>query len=504
MLKDKWVEMGDAADWKRGLQKIVDRDYHLALVERAMRAWNDFQTANPRKKDLGRLIKLAQGNEDSEEEEPEIGVGQLSMAISTHISAQGNVGFGCVLRKQEQIIKTWAKTDTTEGDAEITHLRGIKWGLTLAKEGGWIRCVCMVKCKDLLQKLISSTGFSPHAMAQCQDICNINSSDVFISFVFGDRLCTLSAKLACEAVRGKSELELNYYNQSCPKAEQIIKEQVEQLYKKHGNTAASWLRNLFHDCALISCDASLLLDNANDIISEKSEPRSFGMRNFKYINTIKEALEKECPMTVSCADIIALSARDGVALLGGPSIDVKTGRRDSTESYASEVDNYIPNHNDSMSLVLSTFEKIGVDTEGLVALLGAHSVGRTHCQNIVQRLYPTVDSTLDSSYAKYLKRRCPTSTPNPKAVEYVRNDLGTPMILDNVYYKNILAHKGVLLVDQELVSDPRTSPFVNKMAQNNEYFLQQFSRAFLILSENNPLTKDEGEIRRDCRFVNSN
>ncbi|CAA0836483.1 Peroxidase 21 [Striga hermonthica] len=303
---------------------------------------------------------------------------------------------------------------------------------------------------------------------------------------------------------GKSELELNYYSQSCPKAEQIIKEQVEQLYKKHGNTAISWIRNLFHDCALISCDASLLLDNANGIISEKSESRSFGMRNFKYINTIKEALEKECPMTVSCADIIALTARDGVALLGGPSIDVKTGRRDSKESHASEIDDYIPNHNDSMSLVLSTFEKIGVDTEGLVALLGAHSVGRTHCTNIVQRLYPTVDPTLDPNYAEYLMKRCPTPNPNPKAVEYVRNDLETPMVLDNVYYKNILAHRGLMLVDQRLLSDPRTSPFVNKMAQDNEYFHQQFSRAFLILSENNPLTGDKGEIRRDCRFVNSN
>jgi len=40
-----------------------------------------------------------------------------------------------------------------------------------------------------------------------------------------------------------------------------------------------------------------------------------GMRNFKYINTIKDALERSCPMTVSCADIVALSARDGVVLV---------------------------------------------------------------------------------------------------------------------------------------------------------------------------------------------
>ncbi|PIN17935.1 Peroxidase [Handroanthus impetiginosus] len=302
---------------------------------------------------------------------------------------------------------------------------------------------------------------------------------------------------------GKSDLQLNYYSESCPRAEDINKEQVTKLYHKHGNTAVSWIRNLFHDCVVKSCDASLLLDAANGNESEKASSRSFGMRNFKYINTIKEALENECPMTVSCADIVALSARDGAVMLGGPYIQMKTGRKDSKETYASEVENSIPNHNDTMSLVLSTFQSIGIDTEGTVALLGAHSVGRVHCTNIVHRLYPTVDPTLDPDYAEYLKGRCPSPYPDPKAVEYARNDRETPMVLDNMYYKNILNHKGLLIVDQELVSDPRTYPFVEKMAADNGYFHEQFSRALMIMSENNPLSGDEGEIRRDCRFVNS-
>lgn len=39
------------------------------------------------------------------------------------------------------------------------------------------------------------------------------------------------------------------------------------------------------------------------------------MRNFKYVKVIKDALEKECPSTVSCADIVALSARDGIVMV---------------------------------------------------------------------------------------------------------------------------------------------------------------------------------------------
>lgn len=122
--------------------------------------------------------------------------------------------------------------------------------------------------------------------------------------------------------------------------------------------------------------------------------------------------------------------------------------------------------------------------------------------NIVSRLYPTVDPSLDPDHAEYLKRRCPSPDPDPKAVQYARNDLDTPMVLDNMYYNNVLSRKGLLLVDQQLVSDPTTSPLVEKMAGDNGYFQDQFSRALILLSENNPLTVDEGEIRKDCRHVN--
>ncbi|XP_042049907.1 peroxidase 21-like [Salvia splendens] len=321
---------------------------------------------------------------------------------------------------------------------------------------------------------------------------------------FASAFIILLIPLLLQFPSGESEIQSNYYWESCPRAEEIIKEQVTALYHKHGNTAISWIRNLFHDCVVKSCDASLLLESANGVESEKATSRSFGMRNFKYIQTIKHALEKECPSTVSCADIVALSARDGAVMLGGPYIEMKTGRKDSKISYAAQVESSIPNHNDTVSAVLSTFQAIGIDTQGTVALLGAHSVGRVHCINLVQRLYPTVDPTLDPDYAEYLKKRCPSPNPDPNAVLYSRNDRETPMVLDNMYYNNILKHKGLLVVDQHLVSDPNTYPFVQKMAADNGYFHDQFAKALLILSENNPLTGDEGEIRKDCRFVNIN
>ncbi|CAM8989212.1 unnamed protein product [Rhodiola kirilowii] len=302
----------------------------------------------------------------------------------------------------------------------------------------------------------------------------------------------------------KCELQFNYYAKSCPNAEDIIRKEVVKLYNEHGNTAVSWVRNLFHDCVVKSCDASLLLESFDGVQSEQESDRSFGMRNFKYVHTIKAAIERACPSTVSCADIVALSARDGIVMLGGPRAEMKTGRQDTKVSHLNEVDELVPNHNDSSSSVISRFQSIGLDTEEIVALLGAHSVGRVHCKNLVQRLYPTVDPTLDPDYANYLKGRCPTPNPDPNAVLYSRNDRETPMIIDNYYYKNLLKNKGLLVVDQQLASDPRTSPYVQKFAGDNGYFHDQFAKAVVKLSENSPLNGDQGEIRKDCRFVNSN
>ncbi|MCD7473350.1 Peroxidase 42, partial [Datura stramonium] len=120
--------------------------------------------------------------------------------------------------------------------------------------------------------------------------------------------------------------------------------------------------NIFHDCFVESCDASLLLDSTRRMLSEKETDSSFGMRNLRYIETIKEAVERECPTVVSCADILVLSGRYGIIALGRPYIPLKTGRRDSRRSRADILEQHLPDHNESMSVVLERFAKIGINT----------------------------------------------------------------------------------------------------------------------------------------------
>ena len=53
---------------------------------------------------------------------------------------------------------------------------------------------------------------------------------------------------------------------------------------------------------------------------------------------------------------------------------IKTGRRDSRGSYLRDVEALVPNHNDSLSSVLSNFNSIGIDVEATVALLGTELI----------------------------------------------------------------------------------------------------------------------------------
>lgn len=64
------------------------------------------------------------------------------------------------------------------------------------------------------------------------------------------------------------------------------------------------------------CDASVLLDNIEGMTSEKQAgPNLNSLRGFEIIDKIKYLLEEECPLTVSCADILAIVARDAVELV---------------------------------------------------------------------------------------------------------------------------------------------------------------------------------------------
>ena len=60
----------------------------------------------------------------------------------------------------------------------------------------------------------------------------------------------------------------------------------------------------------------MLLDDTSDFTGEKNAfPNKNSLRGYEVIDSIKADVERFCPSTVSCADILTLAAREAVVLV---------------------------------------------------------------------------------------------------------------------------------------------------------------------------------------------
>ena len=87
------------------------------------------------------------------------------------------------------------------------------------------------------------------------------------------------------------------------------------------------------------------------------------------IDDIKAEIEKKCPKTVSCADILTAAARDATVSAGGPYWMVPYGRKDGLVSVAKEAQLVPMGHEDITSLV-EFYQSKGLSVLDLAILSG--------------------------------------------------------------------------------------------------------------------------------------
>jgi len=105
----------------------------------------------------------------------------------------------------------------------------------------------------------------------------------------------------CEA-----HLSPKFYDNTCPNALSTIRTAIRTAVSRERRMAASLVRLHFHDCFVQGCDASILLKDAERNALQNKD----SVRGYEVIDSAKAEVEKTCPGVVSCADILALAARD--------------------------------------------------------------------------------------------------------------------------------------------------------------------------------------------------
>ena len=216
------------------------------------------------------------------------------------------------------------------------------------------------------------------------------------------------------------------------------------------------------------------------------------------VEAAKSEVEKICPGVVSCADVLAVAARDALVAVGGPSWTVKLGRRDSTTAYPDVANTDLPSFRASLEDLISNFARKGLSARDMVALSGSHSIGQAQCFTFRDRIYDS-GSNIDAGFASTRKRRCPTNTGNGILAPL---DLVTPNQLDNNYFKNLVQKKGLLHSDQVLFSGGSTDIIVSEYSRNPATFKADFSSAMVKMGDIELLTGSAGQIRRICYAVN--
>ncbi|XP_054812694.1 peroxidase P7-like [Prosopis cineraria] len=302
--------------------------------------------------------------------------------------------------------------------------------------------------------------------------------------------------LSLLATSSNAQLSPNFYARSCPNLQTIIRSTMWQALAREARLGASILRLFFHDCFVNGCDAGILLDDTGSFTGEKNAGPNLSARGYEVIDAIKTNVEAACKGTVSCADILALAARDGVSLLGGPSWAVPLGRRDARTASQSKANSEIPGPSSDLSTLISMFAAKGLTAREMTVLSGAHSIGQGQCNFFRDRIYN--EKNIDPSFATTRRATCPRTGGDTNLAPLDP----TPNTFDNNYYKDLVAQRGLFHSDQVLFNGGSQDALVRTYSTNSALFFRDFASAMVKMSSITPLTGSQGEIRKNCRAVN--
>ena len=199
------------------------------------------------------------------------------------------------------------------------------------------------------------------------------------------------------------------------------------------------------------------------------------------LGVARAALEpiKEKFPDVSYADLYCLSGVAAVEHAGGPSVPFRFGREDASSGETSPPDGRLPDadkggRDKTLQHVRDVFQRMGFSDRDIVALLGAHALGRCHTDRSgYDGPWTFAENTMSNEYFRLLleERWSPKLTHEGKpwtGPDQYEDSTGKLMMLPS---------------DIALVQDPEFKKFVELYAKDEDLFFKDFAKAFSKLLE---------------------
>jgi len=166
-----------------------------------------------------------------------------------------------------------------------------------------------------------------------------------------------------------------------------------------------------------------------------------------------EPIKKDFP-DVSYADLYQLASVHAIKFSGGPDIPFRFGRQDATEKVVPTPADRLPDADKRMPHLRDIFYRMGFNDAEIVALSGAHTLGRAHKDRSgFDGPWTHVPIKFDNSYFVEITKE----NPDPALLR-----LGS---------------------DMALMDDPDCQALVAKYAADQDAFFEDYSKAHVKLSE---------------------
>jgi cytochrome c peroxidase len=183
---------------------------------------------------------------------------------------------------------------------------------------------------------------------------------------------------------------------------------------------------------------------------------------------------------ISYSDLWTLAGVTAVQELGGPTIPWRPGRHDA-DSKACTPDGRLPNAAKGPSHLRDIFYRMGFDDREIVALSGAHALGRAHTDRTGYEgpwdFSPTV---FTNEFFRLLVEE-----------EWLKREWDGPLQYTDKTTKTLM----MLPTDMALVEDAGFRPHVERYAKDSDVFFQEFAEAYVKLLELGVPFKGDGSER---------